>query len=85
MFRPCIDLHDGQVKQIVGGSLSDDQTSLRTNFVARSVSHKVRSRHVNQMQANRLDPDQTELLRPAAILRPISLGSIATMDYEEGM
>lgn len=23
-FRPCIDLHDGRVKQIVGGSLSDD-------------------------------------------------------------
>lgn len=34
MFRPCIDLHNGQVKQIVGGSLSDDQSSLRTNFVA---------------------------------------------------
>lgn len=34
MFRPCIDLHDGQVKQIVGGSLSDDATTLRTNFVA---------------------------------------------------
>ncbi|KIJ99328.1 hypothetical protein K443DRAFT_680063 [Laccaria amethystina LaAM-08-1] len=23
IFRPCIDLHDGQVKQIVGGTLSD--------------------------------------------------------------
>ena len=23
-FRPCIDLHDGKVKQIVGGSLRDD-------------------------------------------------------------
>lgn len=32
-FRPCIDLHNGQVKQIVGSSLSDaDQASLRTNF-----------------------------------------------------
>ena len=32
-FRPCIDLHNGRVKQIVGGSLSDeDQTSVRTNF-----------------------------------------------------
>ena len=34
MFRPCIDLHDGQVKQIVGGSLSDSPGQLRTNFVS---------------------------------------------------
>ena len=34
MFRPCIDLHDGKVKQIVGGSLRDDNAGLRTNFVA---------------------------------------------------
>lgn len=31
-FRPCIDLHDGQVKQIVGGSLNDD--GAKTNFVS---------------------------------------------------
>jgi phosphoribosylformimino-5-aminoimidazole carboxamide ribotide isomerase len=37
MFRPCIDLHNGQVKQIVGGSLSDDNASLKTNFVATFV------------------------------------------------
>lgn len=34
-FRPCIDLHDGRVKQIVGGTLSGDAAALRTNFVAR--------------------------------------------------
>src|SRR5213593_1262113 len=34
MFRPCIDLHEGKVKQIVGGTLSDDPMALRTNFVA---------------------------------------------------
>ena len=33
-FRPCIDLHDGKVKQIVGGTLSDAPESLKTNFVA---------------------------------------------------
>ena len=32
MFRPCIDLHDGKVKQIVGGTLGD--AGLRTNFVS---------------------------------------------------
>jgi len=34
VFRPCIDLHEGQVKQIVGGSLTGDAASLRTNFVS---------------------------------------------------
>jgi phosphoribosylformimino-5-aminoimidazole carboxamide ribotide isomerase len=34
VFRPCIDLHEGNVKQIVGGTLSADPASLRTNFVA---------------------------------------------------
>ncbi|XP_006460098.1 hypothetical protein AGABI2DRAFT_184595 [Agaricus bisporus var. bisporus H97] len=33
VFRPCIDLHDGQVKQIVGGTLSDKKPEeLKTNF-----------------------------------------------------
>ncbi len=31
-FRPCIDLHNGSVKQIVGGSLSEDGQGLQTNF-----------------------------------------------------
>lgn len=35
MFRPCIDLHEGQVKQIVGGTLRDDSAGLRTNFVSK--------------------------------------------------
>ena len=34
MFRPCIDLHEGKVKQIVGGSLGEDPAALRTNFVS---------------------------------------------------
>ena len=34
MFRPCIDLHEGRVKQIVGGSLGDAPGLLRTNFVS---------------------------------------------------
>ena len=32
-FRPCIDLHDGRVKQIVGGSLRDDSAP-QTNFTS---------------------------------------------------
>lgn len=34
LFRPCIDLHQGRVKQIVGGTLTDDGAALRTNFVS---------------------------------------------------
>jgi len=33
-FRPCIDLHAGQVKQIVGGTLDSKTSSLKTNFVS---------------------------------------------------
>ncbi|MDR3089872.1 MAG: phosphoribosylformimino-5-aminoimidazole carboxamide ribotide isomerase [Desulfobulbaceae bacterium] len=33
-FRPCIDLHDGLVKQIVGSTLSGDGHNPTTNFVA---------------------------------------------------
>jgi phosphoribosylformimino-5-aminoimidazole carboxamide ribotide isomerase len=34
MFRPCIDLHEGKVKQIVGGTLEGDGGKLRVNFVS---------------------------------------------------
>lgn len=34
LFRPCIDLHEGRVKQIVGGTLSDSGAAPTTNFVA---------------------------------------------------
>ena len=38
LFRPCIDLHEGQVKQIIGGSLSD--AGADTNFVSnKEASH----------------------------------------------
>lgn len=33
-FRPCIDIHNGKVKQIVGGSLLDQGNQAAENFVA---------------------------------------------------
>ena len=33
-FRPCIDLHEGKVKQIVGGTLRDQGPGPRENFVS---------------------------------------------------
>lgn len=33
-FRPCIDIHNGKVKQIVGGSLCDREDQAVTNFAS---------------------------------------------------
>ena len=33
-FRPCIDLHSGSVKQIVGSSLTSTSLDLSTNFTS---------------------------------------------------
>lgn len=33
-FRPCIDIHNGKVKQIVGGSLADKNNRADENFVS---------------------------------------------------
>ena len=33
-FRPCIDIHNGKVKQIVGGSLKDEGNQAITNFAS---------------------------------------------------
>lgn len=33
-FRPCIDVHNGKVKQIVGGTLADSGSTAEENFVS---------------------------------------------------
>ena len=33
-FRPCIDIHNGKVKQIVGGSLKDEGNKAKENYVS---------------------------------------------------
>jgi len=38
VFRPCIDLHEGKVKQLVGGTLGAATEALRTNFVSEKSS-----------------------------------------------
>lgn len=38
MFRPCIDLHEGKVKQIVGATLGDDPAQIQTNFISERSS-----------------------------------------------
>lgn len=33
-FRPCIDIHEGKVKQIIGGTITNDTKSATENFVS---------------------------------------------------
>ncbi len=44
LFKPCIDLHGGQVKQIVGGSLKDGEEPA-TNFVSEQAPADFASRY----------------------------------------
>lgn len=37
-FRPCIDIHNGQVKQIVGGSLCDAGNQAEENYVSEQTA-----------------------------------------------
>lgn len=37
-FRPCIDIHNGRVKQIVGGSLTDQNDYARENYVSEKTA-----------------------------------------------
>ena len=45
-FRPCIDIHNGKVKQIVGGSLKDEgnqaSTNLRQNWMQHGMQDSIR-------------------------------------------
>jgi phosphoribosylformimino-5-aminoimidazole carboxamide ribotide isomerase len=49
-FRPCIDLHSGQVKQIVGGTLTTTSEDLKTNYVSKlPASHFARLYKENEL------------------------------------
>ena len=41
-FRPCIDIHNGKVKQIIGGSLKDEGDFSIFSFVSRLLSWAAR-------------------------------------------
>jgi len=40
-FRPCIDIHNGKVKQIVGGSLKDEKDFAKENFVSEDAGGRL--------------------------------------------
>ncbi|KAJ3024074.1 Enzyme that catalyzes the fourth step in the histidine pathway [Thoreauomyces humboldtii] len=88
IFRPCIDLHEGQVKQIVGASLSSTDTSskLRTNFVAvlppshyaeTYREHDLRGAHVIKLGAGNDDAAREAL---AAWPKGLQVGGGITID-----
>lgn len=50
-FRPCIDLHSGQVKQIVGGTLTTASADLKTNYVSKlSAGHFAKLYKENRLE-----------------------------------
>jgi phosphoribosylformimino-5-aminoimidazole carboxamide ribonucleotide (ProFAR) isomerase len=89
-FRPCIDLHKGAVKQIVGGTLTDDGAGLKENFTSEHPSsyyaelyrkHDLRGGHVIM-----LGPGNTEAAREALAAWPQGLqigGGIKDVNAKE--
>jgi len=86
LFRPCIDLHDGQVKQIVGGTLADSGTGLKTNFVsphgADYFAARYRADGLNGGHVIKLGPGNDDAARAALAAWPdgLHLGGGITAD-----
>lgn len=60
-FRPCIDIHNGKVKQIVGGSLKDKGNFAEDNF----VSEKDAAWYADLYKSRGLDGGHIILLNPS--------------------
>ena len=74
-FRPCIDLHDGVVKQIVGATLSDrDADHLETNFQSQHApswfAERYRQDHLTGGHVIQLGPGNTDAARAALAAWP---------------
>ena len=73
-FRPCIDLHQGKVKQIVGGTLRDDGPGPRENFVASAgageFAAKFRADGLTGGHVIKLGPGNDEAAREALAAWP---------------
>jgi len=73
-FRPCIDLHHGQVKQIVGGSLRDSGPGPKENFVSEKppswFARKFAEDHLTGGHVIKLGPGNDESAREALTTWP---------------
>ncbi len=63
-FRPCIDIHNGKVKQIVGGSLLDEKDQAKENFVSEKdaawFAHMYRQKQITGGHIILLNPPTSE-------------------------
>ncbi|WFR58277.1 phosphoribosylformimino-5-aminoimidazole carboxamide ribotide isomerase [Anaerocolumna sp. AGMB13025] len=66
-FRPCIDIHNGRVKQIVGGSLSDQGSMAVENFISEQdasfYAALYKNDHIKGGHIILLNPNGTEYYR----------------------
>lgn len=89
-FRPCIDLHDGRVKQIVGATLSDAQVQLQTNFQTRKpaawFADLYRRDHLTGGHVIQLGPGNAAAARSALSRWPggLQIGGGITADNAAG-
>ena len=89
-FRPCIDLHDGLVKQIVGSTLSDgSETNVTTNFQSEKppewFAGLYRKDHFDGGHVIMLGPGNEEAAERALGAWPgaLQLGGSVTIDNAE--
>ncbi|KIK97873.1 hypothetical protein PAXRUDRAFT_824500 [Paxillus rubicundulus Ve08.2h10] len=90
-FRPCIDLHDGQVKQIVGSTLSDaEPEALKTNFVTsqspRDFAHSYKDHNLQGGHVIKLGPRNDDAAKEALAAWPNGLqigGGITAANAQE--
>jgi len=89
-FRPCIDLHQGKVKQIVGGSLRDHGAGPVENFVSDKTpawfAEAFRADHVTGGHVIKLGPGNDEAAREALAAWPGGLqigGGISAANARE--
>lgn len=74
-FRPCIDIHNGKVKQIVGGSLKDEGNKATENFVSKwdasyfaSLYKKEKLKGAHVIMLNASDSEYYEATKEQALL-----------------
>lgn len=88
-FRPCIDIHQGVVKQIVGSTLTDDEAP-RTNFQADKpaawFAERYRKDELTGGHIIQLGPDNEAAARSALQAWPggMQLGGGVTLDNAPG-
>lgn len=83
-FRPCIDLHQGVVKQIVGSTLTDDGETPDTNFSsAQPAEYYAKLYQADQLNGGHLillGPGNGAAAKRALAIHPMQVGGGMTLD-----